>query len=442
MIFFIFSLFFRTSLKLTDSEIHRFGRYNFGIDGEFSFIAKSDVDQFVMVSLFDEHQIPTLEAFESDKRNLCNVVTENNSAIHQIIQIVNGTALFSGTFDESHVIIAAASSCNSTIMDTVENSEVIIQAIFKNKNLYLSTDVYPVLFMKPVLAVFYLILLIVWIIKRQKNAYSLFIFTMMTLTLIFFFIDNLIYFLLLWYTSKSDNPTFFTYIRYVTRALSVMLFFATIVLSAFAVSRDGKRLHRDNIIASFATGIFIAIPVTFVEEVNKTDSELWVNFFASVFLFICWGVSFSMLFKAWNPVFEKFQALKNEGNDLQSLTQTPLGKQYRALNMHTILYAIVLFTSIVYTLLPYPMKYSFVLSQFILDFSMFFELLTSILFFWILKIVFGVDEKDIANVTSSAPPISTPDIRTELIGNNNDDFHGGFGSNTREMPLEEIPVNK
>ena len=403
MIAAIFFIFIQYETKLSNDVIERFGRYNFGKNGEYIFTATSEQDQDIMISMFSEDQVPILEQFEDNKKNLCYVSNSNNTAAHFVLSIRNGTGTYSDTFSKFYVIISATSKCNST------DKPVNIIANFRNSQTNLSTDVYPVLFLKPILALFYLVLLILWIIfyfvQHQKIG---FIWILMTITLSFFFIDNLICFLLLFHFTKSDDSTAFTYVRYCTRAISLLLFYATIILSAFAITRDEKRIVRDHIIASFATGIFIAVPITFIEEINKTDSELWMNLLASIFLFICWGISFSMLFKTWNKIFDLFHQQKENSSEPDSL----ITRQYRALNMHTILYAIVLFTSICYVLLPYPMQYAFVLSQFVLDWSCFAELLVSILFSWILKMVFDIKEPSDTNCNE--------EIRSELLEEN---FH-------------------
>lgn len=419
MILLLFSLLTKYEKKIVHDPIERFGRFNFNSGGTFNFEIESEEDQDVQFAFFSEKQIPYLENYENSKKSLCSVPLENRSIQNFIIHIVNGTGNFSGNFSEFYVSIAAGSRCNNS------DTPISITATYQNRKYNLSSDVYPVIYLKAVLFCFYFVLIVLWItfffVQRQRMG---FIWILMTVTLSFFFLDNLMFFLLLHHFSHSEKSTFVTYIRYVTRGISIMLFYATIVLSAFTVSRDGKRVTRDNLIASFATGFFIAIPITCSESINKTDSELWINYLATVLLFICWGISFQLLNKAWNPIFHQFQDLLSRGKDA---SQTPLGKQYRALNMHTILYAIVLFTTINYILIPYPMKYAFILSQLLFDTSMFGELLVSILFFWVLKMVFGVDESEVvSNISGVGDDGMNSELQTHLITDDNiSSFHEG-----------------
>lgn len=438
MIFILLSILTKYQKKITKDPIERLARFNFQEGGSFLIEVNSDVDQNVQIAFFSEKQIPYLESFENSKKSLCDVVLDNKTIQNFIIPIVNGTGTYEGSFSEFYVSIPAGSRCN-------ESTESISITLYcQNPKSNLSFDVHPAIYLKSILFSFYFVLLILWVtfffVQRQRMG---FIWILMTVTLSFLFLDNIIFFFLLLHFSHSEKETFITYVRYVTRAISIMLFYATIVLSAFTVSKDGKRVTRDNLIASFATGVFIAIPITLCESINKTDSELWINYLATVFVFICWFISFQLLYKAWNPIFNQFQSLLNEGKDV---SQTPLGKQYRALNMHTILYAIVLFTSIIYVLVPYPMKYAFILSQLVIDFSMFGELLVSILFFWVLKMVFGVDEPDIVSNISLGDESMNPDLRTHLIPDEgNSDFHNRENANasisTTSNETEELPLD-
>lgn len=419
MILLLFSLLTKYEKKIVNDPIERFGRFNFKSGGTFLFEIESKEDQDVQFAFFSESQIPYLESYEKSKKSLCSVPLENHTIQNFIIHIVNGTGSFRGSFSEFYVTISAGSRCNNS------DEPITIKSVYQNAKYNLSSDVYPVIYLKGILFCLYFILIVLWItfffVQRQRMG---FIWILMTVTLSFFFLDNLMFFLLLQHFLHSEKSTFVTYIRYVTRGISILLFYATIVLSAFTVSKDGKRITRDNLIASFATGLFIAIPITCTESINKTDSELWINYLATVVLFICWGISFQLLNKEWNPIFNQFQELLSRGKDA---SQTPLGKQYRALNMHTILYAIVLFTTINYILIPYPMEYAFVLSQLLFDVSMFGELLVSILFFWVLKMVFGVSESEVlTNMIGMSDGGINSELQTHLIADDSiASFHEG-----------------
>lgn len=387
MLFLFSSIFIKYHYKITQNIIKQFDSFNFDTHGEFIFNIQSNESQEISVAMFPESQIDTLEKFQKEKVTFCNE-SLNDSIVHFTIPILNGTGFYQGSFNESCVIIPSVSKCiNST-------QPIIVEVTFHNSHSYLSTDVYPLIFSKGFYSISYFILFILWIVfffMRKKNVS--FIFVIMTITLILFLIDNVFTFIVLYHFSRSDESFGLTNICYFTRSISLIFFYATLALSAFNISLNGQKFPNEYLVSSFATGIFLGVPITCTEYIRKTNSQIYVNCFASVYAFLAWTFSFSILYhKGWDPIFFVHERLKKEGKDLKD---TALHKQYYTLNRHIILYAVVCLTTLFYILIPYPMKCAIVASQTILDVSLLAELLTSVILYWKLPTTFGYVNLDI-----------------------------------------------
>jgi hypothetical protein len=166
--------------------------------------------------------------------------------------------------------------------------------------------------------------------------------------------------------SQSDaDQVAMEWVRYITRSVSVLLFFGSVVLGSVKVSLLGKdQMTRNHYIGSFATGAFIGIPLTWIEEVNLPDSQLWYNFLAAGWLFLVWYVSFSLLFKQMVKISDEVTEMKDRHINYK---ETAIGHKYQTLTHHMVLYAMILWTIFLWIMLPFSQKSFFWASQVVWD---------------------------------------------------------------------------
>lgn len=374
MFFVIFTLIqtaFKEKLTETDA-ILVLPRYSFIKKGTIDVIAKSSESLLnITVALFNEEQIRTVNTLKKERTNICQA--ENITAFDYFnITIENGQATFSEEIEIKDVYTLAISSC-----DTKNTIEFSIE--FKNPHTLLSNDIYPCIYTKPVFFVLYAVALVLWFVAyhyRRIKVSPLWI--VMTVTLSLLLLDYMLYTLQVHIQNRTDNKlTGLVWTRYFSRAISFALFWFVIILSGFDVALDGH-LTLNTIITSGVTGLFLSIPLTFIELYNFADLELWSNVYSSVWLVVCWGISHLAVQSVTKPYIKKMAEIHKSGVDPFT---TVCGEHFRSLNYHLIIYAMILFTSLVYILMPYPLSVAFWLSQLVLDLSTFAELITSLFLF-------------------------------------------------------------
>ena len=384
-------------------KIVTFNRYNFNADGNFTLVATSPTDQTIAVALYDSSFLANLAQSEKAGQNLCQA--ENLTCKSRYyVDIVNGTGSLEVIFNDTEVIAVATSACSR---DNV--SDVHIVGYFSNVGTFLSADVHPCLYLKATSAVLYSLMMCVWIIFAVKSRprFTL-VWFLLTITQALLVIDNLLFFGVLWISSSSHEETPLIWVRYMTRCLSVGMFYCTIIIAAIHVSLPtDRRLNRNHIVGGIATGVFLGVPLTCVEGFNKSDSQLWYNFLAALWLFMYWGLSFSLMFSGMGPLAAKVDEIRKSGVDHK---QTAIGEQWFALTYHLNLYALMLFTGLVWVLMPYPEHVYFWTSQVVLDVPFMFEMLLSVILFLSLKQSYGVSSQDLVLVNPPVPVPAPPEV--------------------------------
>lgn len=421
MLFLVLAVRESYNIRHCTDKIVTFNRYNFNPDGNFTLVATSPTDQTIAVALYDSSFLANLVQSEKTGQNLCQA--ENLTCKSRYyVDIVNGTGSLEVIFNDTEVIAVATSACSR------ENvSDVHIVGYFSNVGTFLSADVHPCLYLKAASAAVYSLMMCVWIIFAVKSRprFTL-VWYLLTITQALLVIDNLLFFGVLWISSSSHEETPLVWVRYITRCLSVGMFYCTIILAAIHVSLPtDRRLNRNHIVGGIATGVFLGVPLTCVEGFNKSDSQLWYNFLAALWLFMYWGLSFSLMFSGMGPLAAKVDEIRKSGVDHRN---TPIGEQWFALTYHLNLYALMLFTGLVWVLMPYPEHVYFWTSQVILDVPLLFEMVLSVILFLSLKQSYGVSSQDLvlASPAVPAPPVAVEsnvpmfrddgvDVRTGLI---------------------------
>ena len=390
-------------LRAGRDKIVTFDRYNFNADGNLTIIAESDSDQMVAIAIYNSTVLAHLEQSEKSDENLCTA--ENLTyKLRYIMDIQGGSARLEIKFNDTEVIAVAASACN-----TSDVTDVHLTGYFSNSDSLLSADVYPCLYLKPISAIVYSVMMCIWIVfaVKRRPRFTL-VWYLLTFTQVLLILDNLIFFGVLWISSKSHDETPLSWVRYITRCISVGMFYCTIIIAAIRVSLPtDKRLNRNHIVGGIATGIFLGVPLTAVEGFNKSDSQLWYNFLAAVWLFMYWGLSFSLMFSGMGPLAAKVDEIRKSGINHK---ETPIGEQWFALTYHLNLYAFMLFTGLVWVLIPCPEKSYFWTSQVVLDVPFVFEMLLSVILFLSLKQSYDVSSADLvlADPAPQKPPAEDP----------------------------------
>jgi hypothetical protein len=190
-------------------------------------------------------------------------------------------------------------------------------------------------------------------------------------------LDNFIFFGLLYFESRNDGSTFLKWIRYLTRSASIVSFFGAVIISSVRVSLlDNDRMGRNHFVGGFATALFIGVPLTFIEEINLPDSQLWTNLIASAWLFIVWYVSFSIIFKQMRKISAEVNTMKANNIDYK---ETRIGHKYLVLTYHLVLYGVMLWAIFLWLLIPFSQQNYFWVSQLVLDGPFLIEMLGSVI---------------------------------------------------------------
>jgi hypothetical protein len=142
------------------------------------------------------------------------------------------------------------------------------------------------------------------------------------------------------------------------------------VLSSLSVIlRNEETLKWKEIVATFAFGLLLGIPLCLIESYNPELSEIWFNFISAVWLYICWQMSFAIGFKRMKLIIAKVEEMKEESE----YKSTEIWKVYMRGSYYFNLYAVALWTSFFWVLFPFPEIEFFWLSQIVLDVFFFAE---------------------------------------------------------------------
>jgi hypothetical protein len=387
-------------------EVQVLSRFNFNAGGNFTFEATSAIPQSILIAVFDRSEFSELQDIRKSHDNLCDLPNLTLTYL-AFLNVSNHTSKSVTAISDRTIVTPAFSVCRSN-----DSSAISYEALYRNPDSFLSADVHPCLYEKPAMCASYTILLVVWIaLSLCKHPERGRVWYFMTLTILLLVADNFIFFSLLYHSLSDDSPTPLTWVRYFSRATSLLLFYVTLIVAAISAAKDpNEKFVYPDFVAAFATGLFLAVPLTFIEEYNQPDSELWTRFLAAVWLFGGWLLSFSHVFKYMKRIIAKLDAM--EGERSKNL-QTGVGQQYMTVACHLVLYSMLLFTSLTWLLVPYPEMAYFWASQTVLDVPYLVELVFGIVVFWkrnprLLEVinmgVGGVEELEVPLFADGAKP--------------------------------------
>jgi hypothetical protein len=342
--------------------VMEFPRFVFSSGGTLAIEATSSSNVTLFVGLYDSEALPDFEKSRKQKENLCTIANVTASFM-AFIQIPNGFASYQFNFSKTAIILAAVSVCESQAIE--------LTAYFHNPGSCLSADYIPSITLKLAIGIAYAIVALVWGIQTFRRRPPLnMTWALITATLSLFILDNFSEFGILIHDSKVDDPTGFIYFRYALRASSVALFFATLVIASLNVIRQPHDpLDMKGFFAAFTIGLFLGIPLALAETHNFPASEIWMRLIEAVWVYICWQMSFAIAFKRMKELITAVEEAKSNPN----YKSTGVWHHYIVASYYLNLYAVTLWTSFLWVMLPFPEQLFFWTSQITVDLFFFFE---------------------------------------------------------------------